>query len=192
MEDQIMEDQQLGRWFVVQTMSGKEFKVKTTMEKMIPLEGVEDLVYEVVVPTERVTEVCRGKKTTTDRKFFPGYILVRAKIFEDDGEILGRSWYFIRNTQGVIGFLGGDKPVPLQNYEVDEILNQAKGEEDVIKPKVLFEVGETVIIKDGSFANFEGCIESVDPGRGRLTLSVSIFGRSTPVELEYWQVERNI
>ncbi len=154
------------------------------------LEGLENQIFEVQVPTEKVSEVRRGKKTTMQRKYFPGYILVRMNLYDDAGKIDSAVWYFIRETQGVIGFIGGNKPLPLSETEVDGIMAQTRGADEVSKPKVDFEIGETVTIKEGPFENFEGAIESVEPDRGKLRLSVSIFGRSTPVEVEYWQVER--
>jgi len=185
------EQTELAQWFVVQTLSGQEFKVKQSIERRRELEDVEDVVHEVVIPTEKVSEVRRGRKTTTERKFFPGYILVNVSLYDSEGNTQDRAWYFVRDTQGVIGFVGGEKPVPLSSSEVADMLQQSEKGEEISKPKVLFEVGETVTIKDGAFENFEGTIESVDPDRGKLQVSVSIFGRSTPVEVEYWQVERN-
>ena len=189
-KETVMAENDQGKWFVVQTLSGHEQRVQERLLKRRELEGVEDLVTEVQVPTETVSEVRRGKKTTTTRKQFPGYILVRVQLYTDDGEINSDAWYFIKDTQGVIGFVGGEKPVPLPPEEVDQIMAQAKETEEEAKPKVDFDIGETVTIKEGPFENFEGAIESVDPDRGKLRLSVSIFGRSTPVEVEYWQVER--
>ena len=186
-----MEQEEQSQWFVVQTLSGQEFKVQQSLEKRRELEEVDDLIFEVVVPTEKVSEVRHGRRTTTERKFFPGYILVKMRLFDDAGEPIHRAWYFVRDTEGVIGFIGGDKPVPLSAQEVDDIMQQHQEGDEVSKPKVQFEVGETVTIKDGAFENFEGTIESVDSDRGKLHVSVSIFGRSTPVEVEYWQVERN-
>ena len=186
-----MEEQELGQWFVVQTMSGQELKVQRTVEKKRFIEGVDDVVFEVIVPTEKVSEVRHGRKTTTDRKLFPGYILIRMSLFAEDGEPNAQVWYFIREMQGIIGFVGGDKPVPLSAGEVADMLQQTKEGEELSKPKVQYEIGETVTIKEGAFENFEGVIESVDADRGKLRVSVNIFGRSTPVEVEYWQVERN-
>jgi len=179
-----------GQWYVVHTLSGQEFKVQESLMKRRPLEGLEDRILEVEVPTEKVSEVRRGRKTTTNRKCFPGYILVRMRLYEADSSIDAPVWYFIKETQGVIGFIGGDRPQPLTAAEVEDIMAQGREDDEASKPKVDFEIGETVIIKDGAFENFEGAIENVDPDRGRLRLLVSIFGRSTPVEVEYWQVER--
>ncbi len=179
-----------GKWFVVQALSGQELKVQESLLKRRELVGVGDRIFEVAVPTERVSEVRRGRKTTTNRKFFPGYILVNMCLYEKPGQIDSEVWHFIKDTTGVIGFIGGDRPVPLSDSEVNSILHQAEKKAEAAKPKVDFEIGEVVTIRDGAFENFEGAVESVDPDRGRLRLAVSIFGRSTPVEVEYWQVER--
>ncbi|MBN2450188.1 MAG: transcription termination/antitermination factor NusG [Lentisphaeria bacterium] len=178
------------QWFVVQTMSGQEFKVKQSIERRRESEGLADLVLEVVIPTEKVSERRQGRRVTTERKLYPGYILMKACLFEEDGKTNHKAWYFIRDTQGIIGFIGGEKPVPLSPQEVDEMLQQCQASEEASKPKVQFQIGETVTIRDGAFENFEGVIENVDSDRGKLRVSVSIFGRSTPVEVEYWQVER--
>lgn len=191
MEEQNQDNQGAqGQWFVVQTLSGQEMKVKQTVERTRELEGLDHFVHEVLIPMEKVSDTRNGRKTVVNRKFFPGYILVRMDLYEADGSINEPAWYFIRNTQGIIGFVGGEKPAPLSQSEIDDILAQTREEGEQPKPKVNFSVGETVSIRDGAFANFEGVVEDVDPDRGRLKLSVSIFGRSTPVEVEYWQVER--
>jgi transcription termination/antitermination protein NusG len=177
-------------WFVLQTLSGQENKAKESMERRIELEEMGDLVEEILIPTEKVSEVKQGKKTTTTRKFFPGYILVNLELYDDARALVEKSWYFAQQTPGIIGFVGGDRPAPLKQHEVDTILNQIEEKKEKIKPKIIFEPGETVKITDGPFVSFSGVIEEVDPERGKLKVSVSIFGRSAPVELEYWQVER--
>lgn len=179
-----------GQWYVIHTLSGQEFRVQESIVRRMELEGVNDRIFETKIPTEKVSEVRRGKKTTTQRKYFPGYILIRMNLYEDDGKINSEVWHFIRETTGVIGFIGGDKPLPLSPMEVEGVLAQTRETEDATKPKIDFEIGDTVTIKEGPFENFEGTIDSMDPDRGKLRLSVSIFGRSTPVEVEYWQVER--
>ncbi len=180
-----------GQWFVVHTLSGHENKVRETMLRQLEL-GDQLPVYEVYIPTERVSEVRQGKKTTMTRKFFPGYLLVRMDLYDEDHRINEKAWYFIRNVQGVLGFLGGgNRPEPLSESEVADLLRQGRGEAEV-KPKIAYEIGETVRIKDGAFENFEGVIQEIDNERGKLRLMVSIFGRSTPVELEFWQVDRSI
>ena len=178
------------QWFVIHTLSGQEQKVKDSMERRIKLEELGDLIKEVLVPTEKVAEVKKGKRTTTTRKLYPGYILVNMKLLDEKNQLIGSTWYFVRDTPGVIGFIGGDRPVPLQRDEVENILAQIQERQEKVAPKVAFEKGETVKVTDGPFQNFTGAIEEVDPDRGKLKISVSIFGRSTPVELEYWQVER--
>ena len=179
-----------GQWFVVQTLSGHEMKAKESIEKRLALEEMDNLIFETLVPMEKVTEVKLGKKTTTNRKFFPGYILVNTKLYSDEHKIDEKIWTFINETTGVIGFVGGERPVPLSDQEVNDILEQLDKGETGVKPRIDFDQGEIVKIRDGAFENFEGRIESIDPDRGKLRLSVSIFGRFTPVEVEYWQVER--
>ena len=176
--------------FVVQTMSGQEFRVKNSIERRREVEGVGDLVLDVVIPTEKVSERRQGRRVTSERKLYPGYILMKACLLEENGQPNHKAWYFIRDTQGIIGFMGGEKPRPLPQNEVDDMLVQCKASEEGSKPKVQFQIGESITIRDGAFENFEGVIENVDAGRGKLRVSVTIFGRSTPVEVEYWQVER--
>ncbi len=178
------------QWFVLHTLSGQEQKVKDNIEKRLKVEEMDDLIKEVLIPTEKVAEVKRGKKTTSTRKFYPGYILLHMKLLGEKNQLVERSWYFIRETPGIIGFIGGERPVPLKPEEVDSILAQIEERQDKVAPKVAFETGENVKVTDGPFQNFTGVIEEVDASRGKLKISVSIFGRSTPVELEYWQVER--
>jgi transcriptional antiterminator NusG len=177
-------------WFVVHTLTGQEMKVRESIKRCSKLEELSELVDEVVVPTEKVTEVKRGVKTTTTRKFFPGYVLVHMALYDDNRQLIEKSWTFIRETPGIIGFIGGDRPIPLKPEEVSQVMNQAEDKRGKAKPKVEFEAGETLKITDGPFLNFTGVVEEVDPERGRLKVSVAIFGRSAPVELEYWQVER--
>ena len=177
------------QWFVIHTLSGQEMKARDAIMRHRELENLEDKILRVEIPAEKVTEVRRGRKTTKDRKLYPGYILVQMKLYDENGEIDNNVWYFIKGVQNVIGFVGGDRPLPVSEYEMDQIMAQGKPEEQAAKPKVNFEAGESVIITEGAFANFEGVIEDVDPERGKLRLSVSIFERPTPVEVEYWQVE---
>ena len=180
------------QWFVVHVLSGQEQKVHDNLVKRIKTEEMGDLVYEVLVPTERVSEIKRGKKTETTRKFFPGYLIVNMHLLDENNQLMDRTWYFVRETPGVIGFAGTkDRPIPMRDSEVQSMLSQVREREDKVKPKVSFEVGETVKVADGPFQNQSGVVEEIDPDRGKLLVSVSIFGRSTPVELEYWQVERS-
>jgi transcription termination/antitermination protein NusG len=188
------EDQKLGKWYVVQAMSGHENKVRENLERGLKLEKNSLPIYEILIPVEKISEVKQGEKITSTRKFFPGYVLVRMDLYKEDGEIRNEVWYFVRETQGIIGFIGcgADKrPLPLSDSEVESLMNQVKEKEEVIAPKVLLDVGESVTVKEGAFENFEGVIEDIDTERGKLKVMVSIFGRSTPVELEFWQVEKN-
>ena len=177
-------------WYAVQTLSNQEQKAKKYLDKFIAIEEMEDLVFEVLMPTETVTEVKNGKKSTKTRKFYPGYIFVNMCLYDDDGKLLQKPWYFVREAQGVINFVGGDRPTPLKKSEIERIVKQVQESEGKEKPKIEYEVGEMVKVNEGPFANLVGKIEEIDPDRGKLKVSVSIFGRYTPVELEYWQVQR--
>lgn len=178
------------QWFVLHTLSGQENRVKESIERRAKLEEMGDLVGEVLVPTEKVVETKSNRRTTTVKKFFPGYVLVHLALYTDQNTINERVWYFIHQTQGIIGFIGGERPVPLRPREVETILRQVEEKKDKVRPKVTFEPGETVTITDGPFQNFSGVVEEVDPEHGKLKVSVTIFGRTAPVELEYSQVER--
>jgi transcriptional antiterminator NusG len=178
------------RWYVVHAYSGFEKSVQRALEDRIRRAGMEEHFGRIMVPTEEVVELKGGQKLKSERKFYPGYILVHMKLLDDKNQLVERSWYFVRETPGLIGFVGGERPVPLKPDEVENILAQIQERQDKVAPKVAFETGETVKITDGPFQNFTGVIEEVDAARGKLKISVSIFGRSTPVELEYWQVER--
>jgi len=177
-------------WFAVQTLSNQEAKAKQYLDKFIAVEEMEDYVFDVLMPTETVTEVKSGKKKTITRKFYPGYIFVKMRLYDEDGKLLQKPWYFVREAQGVIKFVGGDHPSPLKKSEIDRIITQVEEAEGKEKPKVQYEVGEMVKVMDGPFMNLVGKIEEIDPDKGKLKVSVSIFGRFTPVELEYWQVQR--
>lgn len=172
------------RWYVIHTQTGHENRVKLNISRRAKSDGLEDYISRILIPTEKVSEVKDGKKSITQRKFFPGYILIEMELNEE-------SWHLVRNTPGVTGFVGsGVKPIPLRESEIKAILKQTEEKKAKPKPKVLFEPGEGVRVKEGPFTNFNGTIEEVNPDKGKLKVMVSIFGRSTPVELEYWQVER--
>src|ERR1039457_270796 len=177
------------QWFIIQTLSGQEHKVKESIEKRVKTDEMQDYVKEVLVPMEKVVEVRNQKKTVSNRKLWPGYVFVDMVLLDDDRRIIEKPWYFIRETQGVIGFLS-DPPQPTPTDEVEAIKAQISASEETEKPKVNFAVGETVKINNGPFLNFSGIIEEIDPERGKLKVTVNIFGRNTPVELEYWQVEK--
>jgi transcriptional antiterminator NusG len=178
------------KWFVLHTLSGQEQKVKDSIEKRIKAEEMTDYVREVLVPMEKVAEVRSGKKTVTARKLYPGYVFIDMVLLDENNRIIEKPWYFIRDTQGIIGFVGGERPTPTSAEEIASIKSQISDSEDTERPKVQFDVGETVKINDGPFLNFSGVIEEIDPDKGKLKVTVNIFGRNTPVELEYWQVEK--
>ena len=178
------------QWFVIHTLSGQEQKVKESIEKRVKTDEMQDYVREVLVPMEKVVEVRNQKKTVSSRKLWPGYVFVDMILLDENNKIIEEPWYFIKETQGVIGFVGGEPPVPTPTEEVEQIKNQISQSEETEKPKVNFEVGETIKINNGPFLNFSGIIEEIDPERGKLKVTVNIFGRNTPVELEYWQVEK--
>lgn len=171
-------------WYVVHSQTGIEEKVKASLEKKIAAAGLAEQISSVIIPTEQVSEIRAGKKKITQRKFFPGYLLVEMELSE-------QTYLFVKNSPGVTGFIGlGRKPVPLPPEEVESILKRTKETAAKPSPKVVFDKGEQVRVNEGPFLNFNGVVEEVYPEKGKVKVSVSIFGRSTPVELEYWQVER--
>lgn len=178
------------QWFVMQTLSGQESKVKESIEKRMVVEEVSEFIEEVLVPIERVAEVKNGKKMVTNRKLYPGYAFISVDLYDDNKRLRDKPWYFLRETQGLIGFVGGDHPTPTPDSEIDDIKSQISDAQDVERPKVNFEVNEIIKINDGPFLGNNGTIEEVDADKGKLKVQVSIFGRNTPVELEYWQVEK--
>ena len=178
------------QWFVIHTLSGQEMKVKESIEKRLKAEEMGDSIKEVLVPMEKVVEVRNQKKTVSTRKLWPGYVFIHMALLDENNRIVEKPWYFIKETQGVIGFVGGERPEPTPTDEVEAIKVQISVSEEHEKPKVSFDVGETVKISNGPFLNLSGVIEEVEPERGKLKVTVNIFGRNTPVELEYWQVEK--
>jgi transcriptional antiterminator NusG len=178
------------QWFALHTLSGQETKVKAYIEKFKAAEELDDSILEVLLPTETVSEVKGGKKSSKVRKLYPGYVFIQMCLYDEEGRVMNKPWYFVKEAAGVIGFVGGDHPAALRQTEIDDIklrIEAATGKE---VPKVQYEVGEEVKITDGPFMNLNGRIDEIDPTRGKLKISVSIFGRFTPVELEYWQVQR--
>ena len=172
------------QWFVVHAYSGFESKVAQSIKEQAVTKGMDDMFENVLVPTEEVVEMRRGAKVNSERKFFPGYVLVRMDMNE-------QSYHLVKNTPKVTGFLGaGNKPSPISQAEADRILHQVKEGVERPKPSVTFDIGEEVRVNDGPFQSFNGVVEDVDEERARVKVSVSIFGRSTPVELEYGQVEK--
>jgi transcription termination/antitermination protein NusG len=172
------------RWYIVHTYSNFEKKVAEAIREKAVATGLAETFEEILVPTEKVVEMRRGRKIDTERKFFPGYVLVRMDMTDD-------AYHLIKNTPKVTGFLGADnKPTPISDAEAQRILQQVQEGIERPKPSVHFDIGEQVRVADGPFASFNGIVEEVDEERARLKVAVSIFGRATPVELEYGQVEK--
>ena len=174
------------RWYVVHAFSGYEKKVQTALRERVDLAGMQEYFGEILVPTEEVVEMRGGQKRKSERKFFPGYVLVEMDLNDD-------SWHLVKETPRVMGFIGGkaDKPAPITQKEADTILQRIEDSGDKPKPKTLFEPGEMVRVIDGPFNDFNGVVEEVNYEKSRLRVAVLIFGRSTPVELEFGQVEKS-
>jgi transcriptional antiterminator NusG len=173
------------RWYVVHAYSGYEKTVQRTLKERVARAGLDAKFGDILVPTEEVVEMRDGQKRSSERKFFPGYVLVQMEMDEE-------TWHLVRSVPRVLGFIGGsgDKPAPITEREADEILSRVREGQDKPKPKVLFEVGEMVRVTDGPFNDFNGVVEQVNYEKSRLNVSVMIFGRSTPVELDFSQVEK--
>ena len=173
------------QWYVVHAYSGFENQVKRTLKERITRSGMQDKFGDILVPTEEVVEMRDGAKRKSERKFFPGYVLVQMEMNDD-------TWHLVKNAPKVMGFIGGtsDRPAPITQREADSILQRVQEGADKPKPKVLFEAGEVVRVIDGPFNDFNGVVEEVNYDKSRLRVSVLIFGRSTPVELEFGQVEK--
>lgn len=181
-----MAEEQKKRWYVVQAFSGYEQRVQKTLIEYIKTQGMEEFFGEVLVPTEEVVEMRGGQRRKSARKFFPGYVLVEMVMNED-------TWHLVKSTPRVLGFIGGtaERPAPISNKEADSIMNRLNESEDKPRPKTMFEPGELVRVNDGPFADFNGTVEEVDYEKSRMKVSVSIFGRSTPVDLDFSQVEKS-
>ena len=171
-------------WYVIHTQTGYEDRVRTALESKVKAGQAKDAISQVLVPIEQVSEIKAGKKRISQRKFFPGYILVEMELTDE-------SWYMVKSISGVTGFVGaGSRPLPLKETEIETILKQAKEAKEKPTPKVIFEKGENVRVNEGPFTNFNGTIDEVNAQKGKIKVMISIFGRATPVELETWQVEK--
>jgi transcription termination/antitermination protein NusG len=178
------------QWFALHVLSGQEDNVRKHMISRMRTEEMGDHIHEIVIPTERISEVKKGKKMETERKLYPGYVFVSMYLYDEEKKIVGETWYFVQETPGVIGFADGQHPIAMRSSEVEGMLSQIREKEERVTPKISFAMGDKVRVGDGPFEGQEGLIGSVDEERGRVQVDVSIFGRSTPVELEYWQVEK--
>jgi len=182
-DSMVVEQDSAKQWYVIHTYSGFENKVKLSLEERFAHEGLTDKLGDIVIPVEEVVEIRGGKKKISSRKFYPGYVLINVEMDQD-------IWYLIKNTSKVTGFPGGASPAPLTAAEVKDVMDQIKGEAKAPKQKFIFEKGENVRVIEGPFMNFNGVVEEVNPDKGKVKVMVSIFGRSTPVELEFPQIER--
>jgi transcriptional antiterminator NusG len=172
------------RWYAIHTQTGQEDRVKLSICRRISKLSDKSMIAQIIVPTERVSEVRAGQKKISTRKFFPGYILLEMELNDE-------TWYLVRRTPGVTGFIGtGKTPQPLGKKEIESIIRKTEERKEKPIPKVTFKKGESVRVKEGPFVNFNGTVEEINLAKGKLKVSVSIFGRSTPLELEFWQVEK--
>lgn len=177
------------KWFVLRVQSGREDSVKESLLKRVQAMKLEDLVGRVIVPIEKVSEIKGGKRRITERKIYPGYIMVEMET-EETGRIPERAWFTVKETPGIGDFVGSrTKPIPMRDTEVARMLEALEEKEEAPKIKIGFRSGDSVRIKEGPFENFDGYVEEINPGKGLVKVIVTIFGRATPIELEYWQVE---
>lgn len=177
------------QWFVLRVQSNKEDKVRDSLIELIKTRGLEEMISTVLVPSEKVSEIKGGKKKITERKIYPGYIMAEIAV-DEQGQIPKEVWFLIRETPGAGDFIGGQsKPVPMSSYEVEKLLSEVVHKEEKPRAKIEFREGEKVRVKEGPFENYDGIVEEVLPASGRVKVMLTVFGRATPVELEYWQVE---
>ena len=177
-------------WFIIHTLSGQEQKVLDSISKRTDVEEMGENINEVFMAKEKVVDVRGGEKKVSTKKLFPGYVFIHIRLRDEDHKIISELMNFIKDTPGAIGFVGGDQPEPTPDAEIEDIKNRIADSEDLERPKVEFEVGETVKINHGAFEGNNGIVEEVDPEKGRLKVTVNIFGRNTPVDVEYWEVDK--
>ena len=188
----MMDNTGKGQWFVLHTLSGQENRVRENIEGQIKLDDPSIPVYEILIPTEKLIEVKNGVKKETRRKLFPGYVFCRMELYKENGDRNESVWTFIHGVRGVITFsCGGDHPMPMSDEEIGTWINVPEEDEATARPAVTYQIGDRVRIKDGPFETFTAAVGGVDAEHGKLKLTVSIFGRSTPIEVEFWQVERD-
>jgi transcriptional antiterminator NusG len=172
------------KWYVVRVQSGREERVKEGLLRRVRAAGLEGKITNVIVPTEKVTEIRSGRKTVREKKLYPGYIMIEMQLDKD-------VWFLVRETPGIGDFLGLKEPIPMAEHEVNKMLVEQSGtEEEKPKIKIDFQKGDTVRVKEGAFENFDGIVEEINPQKGTVSITITIFGRATRVDLEYWQVEK--
>ena len=176
-------------WFVLRVQSNKEERVKSNLDKRVKAAGLESSILDTLVPTEQVSEIKGGRRRVTERKIYPGYVMVQMEVGENN-EVDEEAWYLVRETPGIGDFIGAERrPVPMADHEVEKMLGQAERTEEAPRLMINFKVGDSIKVKEGPFENFDGIVEEVNESKGLVKVIVTIFGRATPVELEYWQVE---
>lgn len=179
------------QWYVAHVLSGQEKSTARRLEEYISREELSAKFFDVLVPQETISEVKKGERKESQKKFFPGYIIVNMHLYDEDGGLIPETWDAINNTDGIIGFAGTKtRPLPMRQKEVETMLNQIKERTEEARPSVLFCVGDAVKVNDGPFESQTGMVEEIDMQKGMMRVSVTIFGRSTPVELEFWQAEK--
>lgn len=179
------------QWYVAHVLSGQEKSTANRLRRHIEAEELSEKFFDVLVPQETISEVKKGERKESQKKFFPGYIIVNMHLYDEEGHLIPETWDAINNTDGIIGFAGTkNRPLPMRQREVDSMLNQIKERTEEARPSVLFAVGDSVKVNDGPFEAQTGLVEEIDMEKGMMRVSVTIFGRATPVELEFWQAEK--
>lgn len=179
------------QWYVAHVLSGQEKSTANRLERHIASEELSEKVFNVLVPEETISEVKKGERKDSKKKFFPGYILVNMHLYDEEGALIPETWDAINNTDGILGFAGTKtRPLPMRQREVETMLNQIKERTEEARPSVIFKVGDSVKVNDGPFESQTGIVEEIDMEKGEMRVSVTIFGRATPVDLEFWQADK--